>query len=86
MSRLHDPAWHRERATRFAPGDRVARILRADPFGGQVATAMYGTVLRVHPTRKVGLGGVCAYVTVRWDNGHEGRVEDRWLLKATEAT
>jgi hypothetical protein len=47
---------------------------------------MYGTVLRVHPTRKVGLGGVCAYVTVRWDNGHEGRVEDRWLLKAMEAT
>lgn len=67
----------RSKKTPFRVGDRVVRNKAVGSAGepGDVG----GTVIKVtHVT--AGTGGTRARVRVRWDNSHEGSVEDRQLL------
>ena len=63
---------------RFKPGDRVVRnkaVGAAVADRGNVA----GTIVKVTTVPR-GAGGVRARIRVRWDNGHEGSVEDRQIV------
>jgi len=61
----------------FRIGDRVVRNKAVGSKG--IAGDLAGTVVKVTPVAS-GSGGTRARVRVRWDNGHEGSVEDRQLL------
>ncbi len=58
-----------------SPGDYVRRVF--DVGRGQKLGDMLGVVVKVTPHRLA--GGVKARVRVRWENGHEGTLDDRQL-------
>ena len=65
----------------FNVGDRVVRNKAVGGPAGAHRGDVAGTILKVTPA-PAGSGGTRARVRVRWDNGHEGSVEDRQLLLA----
>lgn len=62
------------KARLLSVGDVVVRV--KDVGRGIVLGDMEGVVVKVTP-RPRGSGGVRAILRVLWDNGYEGRVEDR---------
>ncbi len=66
-------------------GDTVQKILKADVWHGKhELSPMKGTITKIAPaSKKRMLGGVKAYIYVKWENGHEGRNEDRGLVKVS---
>ena len=64
--------------TLFRVGDRV---VRNKAVGGTIDRGdVAGTILKV-TNAPHGSGGTCARIRVRWDNGHEGSLEDRQLVR-----
>jgi hypothetical protein len=57
------------------------RVERNKAVGGPVELrgGMAGTILKITAVAR-GSGGTRARIRVRWDNGHEGSVEDRQLV------
>jgi len=65
--------------TLFRVGDRV---VRNKAVGSPIASRgdVAGTILKVTAAPH-GSGGTRARIRVRWDNGHEGALEDRQLVR-----
>lgn len=74
---LENMAKRRAKKTPFRVGDRVVRnkAVGSSTHRGDVV----GTIVKVTDVA-LGTGGTRARIRVRWDNGHEGSVEDRQLL------
>lgn len=73
----------RAKKTRLRVGDRVVRNKAVGSAGRRADQRgdVLGTVVKVTAAASAS-GGTRARVRVRWDNGHEGSVEDRQLLPA----
>jgi hypothetical protein len=69
----------KRKKTPFRVGDRVVRNKAVGSAGA--AGDVVGTIVKVTPV-KAGSGGTRARIRVHWDNGYEGSVEDRQLVRA----
>ena len=69
----------------FNVGDRVVRNKAVGSPAGAQRGDVVGTILKVTPA-PVGSGGTRARVRVRWDNGHEGSVDDRQIVLAKQGS
>jgi hypothetical protein len=72
----------RVKKTPFKVGERVVRNKAVGGSGAQRGD-LGGTIVKVTAVR-LGAGGTRARVRVRWDNGHEGSVEDRQIVLAPQ--